>query len=53
MSTKTVLIAIALTLLPGIALAMCGHRQQQQVMSCAEGSVWDSEKQICTPATNS
>ena len=51
MSTKTVLIAFALTFLPGIALAMCGH--DQRTMSCAEGSVWDSEKQVCTPATSS
>lgn len=51
MSIKPVLIAIALTLLPGIALAMCGH--DQKTMSCAEGSVWDNDKQTCTPATSS
>jgi hypothetical protein len=48
MTPKTLLIAVALTLLPGLAMAKCSGFDQQ-AMSCAQGSVWDSAKQACTP----
>jgi hypothetical protein len=48
MTPKTLLIAVSLTLLPGLAMAKCSG-YDQQAMSCAQGSVWDSAKQACTP----
>ncbi len=48
MKTKTMLVAVALTLAPTLSLAMgCNHSKQQQAMSCAEGSVYDAEKGTC------
>jgi hypothetical protein len=38
---------IALTLLPGLALAMCGH--DRQAMSCAEGTTYDTTSGTCVP----
>ncbi|MCB1888502.1 MAG: hypothetical protein KDH20_12925 [Rhodocyclaceae bacterium] len=46
MKLKTTFAAIALSLLPLHAIAMCsGHEQQAQ--SCAEGTVWDDAAKAC------
>lgn len=50
MTAKTLLITAALTVLPGIAMAMgCSHGKEQQAMSCVQGSAWDSDTQSCKP----
>ncbi len=49
MKTKTLVVALALTLAPTLTLAMgCSNgKHQQQAMSCAEGSVFDADKGTC------
>lgn len=50
MTAKTLLISAALTVLPGVAMALgCIHGQEQQAMSCAQGALWDSDTQSCKP----
>ena len=47
---KTFLAATAVSLLPGLALAMgCsgGHSMQEAAMSCAEGLTFDAEAGKC------
>ena len=46
---KTFLTAAALTLLPGLALAMgcSGYKHETASMSCAEGTTWDAETNTC------
>ncbi|MXQ07022.1 adenylosuccinate lyase [Alphaproteobacteria bacterium GH1-50] len=53
MKTKTLLAALALTALPGLAAAQCfgDHAKEQVTMSCAAGSVFDAETQRCVPTT--
>jgi Chitin binding Peritrophin-A domain len=47
MTFKTMLIALALTVLPAVSYAACaGHSNLAQ--SCAPGSVWDAETATCT-----
>ncbi len=46
MRTKTILAAVALTILPAAAFAMCSGKSHQ-AMSCAEGTVWDANSQSC------
>lgn len=54
MTAKTFLIAAALNVLPGLAMAAgCIHGQEQQAMSCVQGSVWDSATETCKPIINS
>ncbi|MEP2027930.1 MAG: hypothetical protein ABJI96_04370 [Paracoccaceae bacterium] len=54
MTIKTFLITAALTVLPGIAMAVgCVHGKERQAMSCAQGSAWDYEAQACKPVANS
>jgi hypothetical protein len=49
MTFKTILAALALTLTPGLAMAMCSDRHiNTTAMSCADGMVWDSESRTCT-----
>ncbi|WP_306115910.1 MULTISPECIES: hypothetical protein [unclassified Roseovarius] len=36
-----------------IAGTGCGKGHSKQVMSCAEGSVWDTQSQSCVPQTTS
>lgn len=36
-----------------IAGTGCGKGHSKQVMSCAEGSVWDIQSQSCVPQTTS
>ncbi|WP_109463778.1 carbohydrate-binding module family 14 protein [Albibacillus kandeliae] len=52
MTLKTVLSALALSLIPVISYAQCsGHEQQAQ--SCAQGFVWDVEQQACVDRASS
>ena len=46
---KTFLAAVALTVLPGLALAMgcSGYKHEQTVMSCADGMVFDAQTGTC------
>ncbi|MFP4274559.1 MAG: hypothetical protein ACLFRU_05975 [Paracoccaceae bacterium] len=43
---KTILAAAALVAVPAIASAGCGWHERQ-AMSCADGLVYDAEKQAC------
>ena len=49
MPFRTILVALALSLAPTLALAEgCHHAtMQQEAASCAEGAVWDVEKGQC------
>ena len=53
MKTKTLLAALALSTLPGLAMAQCfgDHAKEQVTMSCAAGSVYDADTQRCVPTT--
>ena len=53
MKTKVVLTSLALTLATSLsAYAGCkGH--SEQAMSCADGTVWDTESRSCVPQTTS
>ena len=54
MKTTFALATLALVALPSFALAGgCNYGNQKQAMSCAEGSVYDSETQTCVPSTTS
>lgn len=50
---KTVLAALALTLAPTLSLAMgCSYgKHDQQVMSCAAGTVYDANTNSCVATT--
>jgi hypothetical protein len=48
---KTALIAAILAALPALASAMCEDRQQ--VMSCADGLVWDEATKTCAQQVSS
>ena len=51
---KALTIAAALTLTPGLALAMCsGAKHEQQAQSCATGAAWDAASQSCKPVASS
>lgn len=53
MKTKVVLTSAALTLASALsAYAGCANHSEQ-AMSCAEGTVWDSEARVCVPQTTS
>jgi Chitin binding Peritrophin-A domain len=46
MTFKTLLIGLALTILPGASYAICaGHSDQAQ--SCSPGTVWDAAAGTC------
>lgn len=52
MKTKTFVAAFCLSLLPVGAFAMCsGH--DDIAASCAEGYVWDAEKETCVETVSS
>ena len=53
MKTKTVLVALALTLAPTLSLAMGCHygKHEQQAMSCADGTVYDAASKSCVSTT--
>ncbi len=51
-TTRTVFVALALAALPTLGFAAgCNYGQQQASMSCADGLVWDSDKQTCVQPT--
>lgn len=50
MTFKTLAIATLLTTLPTLGFAMgCQHNKEQQAMSCAAGTAYDSASQSCLP----
>ena len=50
MKIKTFVIAFALTAAPTLSLAAgCNYGKQEQAMSCAAGSVYDSATNTCLP----
>ena len=51
MTARTLLSALALSLLPALASAMCGHEQAAQ--SCAEGTAWDPVSKACVTRVTS
>lgn len=52
MKIKTLAIALALTALPTLSLAMgCSHGNKEQAMSCADGSAYDSASNSCLPVS--
>ena len=55
MTLKTLLAALALTILPGLAAAAgCSHgspTSETASMSCAEGTILDAETNTCVPLT--
>lgn len=46
---KTALFACIVAVLPGLAIAECTYSSAS--MSCADGTVYDSEKAACVPVT--
>lgn len=54
MKTKTLAIALALVVAPTLSFAMgCSYgKHEQQAMTCAEGSTYDSQTQSCVPTTS-
>ena len=53
MKLKTLLAALALTITPAFAFAMCAGKQEQVTMSCTEGTQWDATTQTCVPTVSS
>ncbi|MFT6676801.1 MAG: hypothetical protein ACJAVM_003006 [Sulfitobacter sp.] len=52
MSFKTLVIALALTGLPTLGLAMgCSHGTEEQAMSCAAGTAFDHATNSCLPVS--
>lgn len=50
---KTTLVALTLTLLPGLALAEGCSMSKTTAMSCAEGTQPDAQSGTCVPITTS
>jgi uncharacterized protein YdeI (BOF family) len=53
MKLNTLLAALALTMTPALASAMCADKQEQVTMSCSEGTQWDAASQTCVPTASS
>lgn len=52
MKTKTLAVALALTLAPALAVAEgCNYGKQKQAMSCAPGSAFDANTNSCVVTT--
>jgi hypothetical protein len=52
MKIKTFVIAVALTTLPTLSLAMgCNYGKEKQAMSCAAGTSFDSASKTCLPVS--
>ncbi|WP_415403436.1 hypothetical protein [Tateyamaria sp. SN3-11] len=53
MTTKTLAVALALTLAPTLGLAMgCNYdKHEQQAMSCAAGTTYDAGTNTCVATT--
>ena len=49
MTTKTVFVALALTLVPAVASAQCIHMEERsaQTSSCKAGTTWDATSASC------
>lgn len=47
---KTLATALVLSLAPAAAFAACDW-QKNAAMSCADGTVYDAERQACVPTT--
>lgn len=54
MKVRLTLAALVLAATPGLAVAMCsGMKPAQTAMSCADGTVWDSQTGTCiTPVSS-
>ncbi|WP_420011651.1 adenylosuccinate lyase [Tateyamaria sp.] len=54
MTTKTLAVALALTLAPTLSFAMgCNYgNKDQQAMSCAAGTSYDAASKACVPTTS-
>jgi len=51
---KILMTAATLTVLPGLAIAMCsGTKHEDMAMSCAEGSTWDAASRTCVSTATS
>ena len=47
---KTTLAVLFIALMPGLAAAQCfGHSAERQAMSCADGTMFDTETGTCVP----
>ena len=55
MKQKLLLAVLALVASPSLAFAMCSgsHSNEEIVMSCAEGMVYDADTQACVPLSTS
>ncbi len=53
MKLKLTLAAVALTLAPGMAAAMCSWEKSQSASQCGAGQVWDADSQTCTTPPSS
>lgn len=51
MTIKTLAAALALTLVPALAMAECSYGKQA-AMSCADGSSYDAASGKCVPTTS-
>ena len=53
MKTKTLAVALALTLAPTLSFAMgCNYgKHEQQAMSCAAGTTYDAATKTCVTTT--
>jgi hypothetical protein len=48
MTLRIALVALCLSLVPGLAAAKCfGERGSQSAATCAEGQVWDADSETC------
>ena len=54
MKTKTLAVALALTIAPTLSFAMgCQYgKHEQQAMTCAPGTTFDSTSNTCVPTTS-
>lgn len=54
MNSKVIVTSVTIVLMSTVsAFATCKGKQHQQVMSCAEGTVYDAETQSCKPLVSS
>jgi hypothetical protein len=54
MKVRLTLAALVLAATPGLAFAMCsGMKPSETAMSCADGTVWDSQTRSCVAPVSS
>lgn len=52
MKVKVILVSAAISAASAVsAFAGCAYHQQEQAMSCGEGTAYDSETKTCIPVT--